>query len=118
MLAGWHYGVRQCSSKMSPLSSTKVNQSIDEVSGLAKSSWSDSHICLTRSGAVEARSIRGLPEQFDGHDADPLPWTPVAIFGPRHSYEDKVCSARQRLAEAAEEATGEEQVEKEAKIDW
>lgn len=60
---------------------------------VGKSSWSDSHICLTRSGAVEARSIRRLPEQFDGHDADPLPWTPVAIFGPRHSYEDKVCSA-------------------------
>ena len=44
---------------------------------VGKSTWSDCHVILTPSGAVEARSIRRLPEQFnsvDIHFARGLPW--------------------------------------------
>ena len=42
-----------------------------------RSTWSDSHIVLTPKGAVEARSIRRLPQQFHAEDmvaARGLPW--------------------------------------------
>ena len=42
-----------------------------------KSAWSDSHIVLSGSGAVETRSIRGLPHQFSAMDlimVRGLPW--------------------------------------------
>lgn len=32
---------------------------------VGKSTWSDCHVILTPSGAVEARSVRRLPEQFN-----------------------------------------------------
>ena len=82
---------------------------------VGKSSWSDSHICLTRSEAVEARSIRRLPDQFDGQmliHCRGLPWQ----YSVQGILMKTKFAARQRLAEAAEEATGEEQVEKEAKM--
>ena len=44
---------------------------------VGKSHWSDCHVILTSGGAVEARSVRRLPEQFnsfDIHFAKGLPW--------------------------------------------
>ena len=81
---------------------------------VGKSSWSDSHICLTRSGAVEARSIRRLPEQFDGQmlvRCRGLPWQ----YSVQGILMKTKFAARQRVADRAEEATGDEEVEKEAK---
>ena len=43
--------------------------------GVGKSSWSDSHICLTRTGAVEACSIRRLRCA----DVGALSWPTLAI---------------------------------------
>ena len=81
---------------------------------VGKSSWSDNHICLTRSGAVEARSIRRLPEQFDGYmliNAKGVPWQ-YSVQGILM----KLKSARKRPAIAEGEVHGDEQVlEEEAK---
>ena len=44
---------------------------------VGRSTWSDSHIVLTPKKAVEARSIRRLPQQFHAEDmvaARGLPW--------------------------------------------
>ena len=81
---------------------------------VGKSSWSDSHICLTRSGAVEARSIRRLPEQFDGQmlvHCRGLPWQ----YSVQGILMKTKFAAKQRVADMAEDAVGDEQVEKEAK---
>ena len=66
---------------------------------VGKSSWSDSHICLTRSGAVEARSIRRLPDQFDGQmliNCRGLPWQ----YSVQGILMKTKFAARQRLADA------------------
>ena len=81
---------------------------------MGKSAWSDSHICLTRSGAVEARSIRRLPDQFDGQmlvNSKGLPWQ-YSIQG---ILMKSRFAARQRQAEAVEDAEGNEMIEQEAK---
>ena len=81
---------------------------------MGKSTWSDSHICLTRSGAVEARSIRRLPDQFDGQmlvNSKGLPWQ-YSIQG---ILMKSRFAARQRQAEAVEDAEGNEMIEQEAK---
>ena len=81
---------------------------------MGKSAWSDSHICLTRSGAVEARSIRRLPDQFDGQmlvNSKGLPWQ-YSIQG---ILMKSRFAARQRQAEAVEDAEGNETIEHEAK---
>ena len=81
---------------------------------VGKSAWSDSHICLTRAGAVEARSSRSLPEQFDGQmlvACKGLPWqSSVQGILMRARFE-----ARQRLAAPEEDAAGDEKVEDEAR---
>ena len=44
---------------------------------VGKSSWTDCHIVLTPEGAVESRSVRRLPEQFNSFDmvlGKGLPW--------------------------------------------
>ncbi|CAK9052235.1 unnamed protein product [Durusdinium trenchii] len=82
---------------------------------VGKSSWSDSHILLTRSGAVEARSIRRLPEQFDGNllvTARGVPWQ----YSVQGLLMRSKFAARTRKANAEEEAEGNEEVlEEEAK---
>ena len=82
---------------------------------VGKSSWSDSHILLTRSGAVEARSIRRLPEQFDGNlliAARGVPWQ----YSVQGLLMRSKFAARTRKADAEEEAEGNEEVlEEEAK---
>ena len=74
---------------------------------VGKSAWSDSHICLTRAGAVEARSIRRLPDQFEMLVAcKGLPWqysVQGILMGARFE-------ARQRLAAPEEDAAGDEKV--------
>ena len=79
---------------------------------VGKSSWSDSHICLTRSGAVEARSIRRLPEQFGQMlvHCRGLPWQ----YSVQGILMKTKFAAKQRVADTAEDV-GDEQVEKEAK---
>ena len=73
---------------------------------VGKSNWSDTHIVLTQAGAVEARSVRRLPDQFHSLDvwcAKGLPWayTGLGVLMKHGGH-------RQRPAQAAEEITEEE----------
>ena len=71
-----------------------------------KSHWSETHVVLTPEGAVEARSIRRVPEQFnsfDVHFARGLPWAYTGLgFLMKHG------GARRRQAVPAEEIGDEE----------
>ena len=73
---------------------------------VGKSHWSENHVVLTPQGAVEARSVRRLPEQFnsfDVHFAKGLPWSYTGLgILMKHG------GARKRLPISAEEVSEEE----------
>ena len=75
---------------------------------VGKSNWSDTHIVLTQGGAVEARSVRRLPDQFHSLDvwcARGLPWayTGLGVLMKHGGH-------KRRQAQAAEEISEKEMV--------